>query len=130
MALSSLTRRQVSSGEWVFLSLRSRRACLNTVVCDRAAPLLYPVPTSDSGHSRLVSGCPARFKPYDPFVALGPSWVFVVPVSLCPPPNPRPLSPVQPYVAQYPPSQRERIFVVAPLAFALPVSPVPDFLTA
>ena len=26
--------------------LRSRRSCLNTVVCARAAPLLYPVPPS------------------------------------------------------------------------------------
>ena len=86
MALSSLTRRQALSGEWVFLGLRSRRACPNTAVCARAAPLLYPVPPSDSGHSRLVSGCSARFTPYDPFVALGPLWVFLVPVSLLPPP--------------------------------------------
>ena len=129
MALSSLTRWQASSGEWVFLGLRSRRACSNTVVCARAAPLLFPVTPSDNGHSRLVSWCPARFTPSDPFVALGPSWVFMVPVSLLPSPPPPPF-PVQLYVDQYPPSQREIIFVVALLAFTPPVSPVPDFLTA
>ena len=48
MALIALTHLQASSGEWVG-SVSGR-----------------------GGHSRLVSGCPARFTPYDPFVVLGP----------------------------------------------------------
>ena len=87
-----------------------------------------PRSTFVQSHSCLYSGRPARFTPYGPSIALGPSWVFVVPVSLLPPPPP-PFS-IQPYVAQYPLSQQERILVVAPLAFTPTVSPVPDFLTA
>ena len=86
MALSSVTCRQASSGVWVFLGLWTRKACPNTAVCARTAPLLYPVPPSDSGLSRPSIWVPSLFTPNNPFVALGPSWVFVVPVSLLPPP--------------------------------------------
>ena len=40
-----------------------------------------------------------------------------------PPPPPPPPFPVQPYLSRYPPYQRESIFVVAPLALSLLVSP-------
>ena len=128
MVLSSLTHRQASPGVWVFLGLQTRKACPNTAVCARTVPLLYPGPPSDSGLSSSSLWVPSPFSPDDPFVALGPSLVFVVPVSLLPPPPPP--FPVQPYLSQYPPYQRKSIFVVAPLALTPPVSPVLDFLTA
>ena len=68
MSLNALTLLQASSGDWVSVSLRSRRSL---------PPRLW-----------VPSPC---FTPYDPFTALGPLG-FVMPVSLCPP-TPLSLSP-------------------------------------
>ena len=95
MSLTALTQLQPSSGEWVSFGLWSRRS-------------LPPSIWVPSPH----------FTPYDPFVVLGPL-VFVVPVSLLPPP---PFS-VQPYLSRYPPDQRESSFVVVLLTLSPSVPP-------
>ena len=67
MALIALTHLQASSGEWVGLD------------------------SGPGGHSRLVSGCPARFMPYDPFIVLGTLGVRGARLSSAPPqPSPCP----------------------------------------
>ena len=130
MALISLTRQQASSGVWVFLGLRTRKACPNTAVCARTAPLLYPVPPLDSGLSIPSLWLPSPFTPDDPFVALGPSWVFVVPVSLLPPPSPFPRTTVRVPIPSLPPEGYFCGRPARPHSAGLPCLGLPDGLDA
>ena len=97
MSLIALTHLQESSGDWVG-SVSGR-----------------------GGNSRLVSGCPARFMPNNPFGVLGPLGFRGARRSSAPPPPPP--FPVQPYLSRYPPDQLESSFVVVPLALSLSVPP-------
>ena len=132
MALSSLTRLQASSGEWVFFSFSGRGGHVQI-----RRDVLERLRCSTPFHLRTASLPPSLWVtiPIYSLQSFRCSWSlvdFVVPVSLCPLPPP-PLFPVQPYLSRYPPNQRESIFVVVLLALSPSVPPdlgPVDLLTA
>ena len=129
MDLSSLTHLQASSGKWVVsVSGRGGHVRIRRYVIERLR-------ISTPSHLRTESLPTSLWVP-SPLYALRSfrcSWSlvdFAVPVSLCPPPPP---FPVQLYLSQYPPDQRDSIFVVVPLNLSPSVPPglgPVDLLTA
>ena len=74
---------------WVFLGLWTSKACPNTAVCAKTAPLVYPVPSSDSGHSIPSLWVPnPRLRPTILSLLLVPRGFSWCPSLFFPPPSP------------------------------------------